>query len=126
VDSREGALFLSVCEYLEHAFPETLVAEALSARGFDISTVRCDGLYESFCVAMSASGLTADDSLAKKRQVCGACHKRRDLLDKTLGVPSLMLENHLTADDHTEATRIAESATRDGWSKIELDGVPIG
>ena len=110
----------------EHSFPEGLVAEGLSKRGFDVTTVRCDGLYESFCVAMSASGLTADDTLAKKRQVCGACHKRRDLMDKSLGFPALLHEKYLTADDYREASGIAEAATLDGWSKIELDGVPIG
>jgi hypothetical protein len=121
------ALFFSpFANIWEHAFPEGLVAEGLSNRGFDLTTVRCDGLYESFCVAMSASGLTADDTLAKKRQVCGACHKRRDLMDKSLGFPALLLEKYLTADDYREASGIAEAATLDGWSKIELDGVPIG
>ena len=110
----------------EHAFPEGLVAEGLRDRGFDITTVRCDGLYKSFCVAMSASGLTAEATLAKKKQVCGACHKRRDLLDRTTGFPSLLMEKYLTPADFAEAQSVADGVTLDGWSKLEHDGIPIG
>lgn len=121
------ALFFSpFANIWDHSFPEGLVAEGLADRGFEITTVRCDGLFESFCVAMSASGLTAQDTLKKKRQVCAACHKRRDILDSTLDFPSLLLERYLTPADYTEAARIAADAQRDTWPSIELDGVPIG
>ena len=121
------ALFFSpFANIWEHSFPEGLVAEGLRDRGFDITTVRCDGLYESFCVAMSASGLTAADPLAKRKQVCGACRKRRDLLDNTMGFPSLLMEKYLTPADFVEAKKVADSATLSDWSKLELDGIPIG
>lgn len=121
------ALFFSpFANIWDHSFPEGLVAEGLRDRGFEITTVRCDGLYESFCVAMSASGLTAADSLAKKRQVCSACHKRRDILDRTLEFPSVLIERYLTADDRLEAQAIADGAELKTWPSIELDGVPIG
>ena len=121
------ALFFSpFANIWEHSFPEGLVAEGLRDRGFDITTVRCNGLYESFCVAMSASGLTATDTLAKKKQVCGACHKRRNLLDRTMGFPSLLMEKYLTPSDFAEAQAVSDGATLDGWSRLELDGIPIG
>jgi hypothetical protein len=121
------ALFFSpFANIWEHAFPEGLVAEGLRDRGFEITTVRCDGLYESFCVAMSASGLTAADTLAKKKQVCGACRKRRNLLDHTMGFPSLLMEKYLTPADFVEAQEVADSATLSDWSKLKLEGVPIG
>lgn len=121
------ALFFSpFANIWDHSFPEGLVAEGLRDRGFDITTVRCDGLYESFCVAMSASGLTAADSLVKKRQVCSACHKRRDILDRTLKFPSILIERYLAAEDHLEAQVIADAAELKTWPSMELDGVPIG
>jgi hypothetical protein len=121
------ALFFSpFANIWEHAFPEGLVAEGLRDRGFEITTVRCDGLYESFCVAMSASGLRAADSMAKRKQVCGACHKRRDLLDHTMGFPSLVMEKYLRPADFVEAQEVADSATLSDWSKLKLDGIPIG
>ncbi|MCX6494699.1 MAG: hypothetical protein NTY82_02835 [Actinobacteria bacterium] len=75
---------------------------------------------------MSASGLTATDSLVKKKQVCGACHKRRELLEGTTGFSSLLMERYLTPSDFAEAQAVSDSATLDGWSKLELDGIPIG
>jgi hypothetical protein len=121
------ALFFSPFSNVwEHSFPETLVAESLKDRGIDITLVRCDGLYESFCVAMSAAGLTASDDLVKKRQVCGACRKRRDLLNTATGFPSLNLENYLTPEDFKDAAEIARQVGIDAWPELELDGIPVG
>ncbi len=110
----------------EHAFPEGLVAEGLRDRDAEIVTVRCDGLMQSFCVAMSASGLTAADTLRKKKQVCAACRKRRNLLDSSFGFPSVLIERYITADDRAEAERISAGATLESWPAIALDGVAIG
>ncbi len=122
----KALVFSPFANIWEHSFPEGLVAEGLGNRGFDVTTVRCDGLYESFCVAMSASGLTAEDTLAKKRQVCGACHKRRDIRDSTMGFPSVLIEKYLTAADYAEAAQAANSVTLTDWSSFVMDDIPIG
>lgn len=121
------ALFFSpFANIWEHSFPEGLVAEGLKENGLEIVTVRCAGLYESFCVAMSAAGLTAADSEKKKKQVCGACIKRRNLLDKDFGFNSLVTENFLDDRDFSIANALVESATLENWPTLELNGIPIG
>lgn len=121
------ALFFSpFANIWDHAFPEGLVAQGLRDRGFEITTLRCDGLYETFCVAMSASGLTAADSLRKRRQVCSACRKRRNILDQTFAFPSRQIEQFLSEQDYEEAHGIAQSANVSDWTSLELDGIPIG
>ena len=121
------ALFFSpFANIWDHSFPEGLVADALRDRGFNVAMVRCDGIFESFCVAMSASGLTAQDALAKKKQVCGACRKRRDILDESMKFPSMQLESFLTPDDYREAEELSASVALDNWPALDVDGVPIG
>jgi len=121
------ALFFSpFANIWEHSFPEGLVAEGLKENGLEIVTVRCAGLYESFCVAMSAAGLTAADSEKKKKQVCGACIKRRNLLDKDFGFNSLVTENFLDDRDFSIADALVDSATLENWPTLELNGIPIG
>jgi hypothetical protein len=121
------ALFFSpFANIWEHSFPEGLVAEGLKENGLEIVTVRCSGLYESFCVAMSAAGLTAADSEKKKKQVCGACIKRRNLLDKDFGFNSLVTENFLDERDISIASDLVDSATLENWPTLELNGIPIG
>lgn len=121
------ALFFSPFSNIwEHSFPEGLVAEGLQENNVDIVTVRCNGLYESFCVAMSAAGLTAADSERKKQQVCRACIKRRNLLDKDFGFRSLVTEQFIDQADLLLTQTLLESATLENWPLLELKGIPIG
>lgn len=121
------ALFFSpFANIWEHSFPESLVAEGLKTKGVEVVTVRCDGLFEDFCIAMSASGLTAEDSLNKRKQVCAACIKRRNYTDKSFGFDSLQLEEFLDESDFEIAASLLKSTNLDNWTTKELHGVPIG
>jgi hypothetical protein len=121
------ALFFSpYANVWEHSFPESLVAEGLKSKGVEIVTVRCDGLFDDFCIAMSASGLTAADSVKKRKQVCSACRKRRDFTDRSFGFDNLLLEEFLEASDYEIASVLVSETTQDNWTKRTLHGVPIG
>lgn len=121
------ALFFSpFANIWEHSFPESLVAEGLKTKGVEVVTVRCDGLFEDFCIAMSASGLTAEDSLTKRKQVCTACIKRRNYTDKSFDFDSLQLEEFLDESDFEIAASLLKSTNLDNWTTKELHGVPIG
>ena len=121
------ALFFSpFANVWEHSFPEGLVAEGLKSKGVEIVTVRCDGLFDDFCIAMSASGLTAADSVKKRKQVCTACRKRRDYTDKSFGFDNLVLEQFLEASDYELASTLVAETTQDNWTVQTLHGVPIG
>lgn len=121
------ALFFSpFANIWEHAFPESLVAEGLAEKHIDIVTVRCGGEYSSFCVAMSAAGLTDADTASKRLRVCAACHKRRDLLDSSLGFRSVLTDAFIRAEDRTFIDEFVAGVDIDHWPSAEHDGVPIG
>lgn len=110
----------------EHAFPEGLVAEGLAENGLDVVTVRCDTEYSSFCVAMSAAGLTDSAPASQRLRVCTACQKRRNLLDRSMGFRSLITDSFLTRDDREWVDTFVSRVSIDDWWRAEHDGVPIG
>jgi hypothetical protein len=121
------ALFFSPFSNIwEHSFPESLIAEGLVEQGVEVLAVRCGGMLDAHCVAMSAAGVGARDSLAIKQQVCRACVKRRDLIDRTMPFPSVVMDEFITADDRSEAEAACASTTPESWPGIMVDGVPLG
>lgn len=122
----KALFFSSFANVWDHSFPESLIAEGLKENGVDTVMVRCDGLYESFCIAMSAAGLTATDPLQKKKQVCSACKKRRNLLDKDFGFPSITTDEFLNAEDFKIASRLVGTATLENWPSLTYGKIPIG
>ena len=110
----------------DHSFPEAMIAESLAKEGIEIVTVKCDGLFDSFCIAMSASGLNDFALPAQKKQVCNACKKRRNLLDKHFPFTSLLIDNYLDAVDYAEVEKLTESATTSNWSELLFRGRPLG
>lgn len=110
----------------EHALPEALVASSLSNNGYEVKFVRCMNVLNKFCVAMSASGLTADSSDAKKKQVCKACHKRAQLMDSHLGFESHLIENFLESQDFEYADKLCSEVDSKNWKNLEIGNVPIG
>lgn len=92
----------------------------------EIVTVKCDGVFGAFCVAMSASGLNDFATTKQKSQVCNACRKRRNLLDKSFPFSSLILEKFLDESDYEKARNCAGEATVENWSRIQFDGRPLG
>ena len=110
----------------DHSFPEAMIAESLAKEGIEIVTVKCDGLFDSFCIAMSASGLNDFALPAQKKQVCNACKKRRNLLDKHFPFTSLLIDNYLDAVDYAEVEKLTESATTSNWSEFLFRGRPLG
>ncbi len=110
----------------EHSFPEALIAEGLVAQGVEVLVVRCGGMLDSHCIAMSAAGVGARDSLAKKKQVCRACIHRRDLLDEAMPFPSVIMDGLVTPEDRASADQACAAATRQNWPDLRVDGIPLG
>jgi hypothetical protein len=75
---------------------------------------------------MSAAGLTAADSDKKKKQVCSACMKRRNLLDKDFGFRNLITENFLDSTDVAKVDELIDKATIRNWPTLQLHNIPIG
>lgn len=110
----------------EHSFPEALVGESFSRHSIEVTTVRCNGMLQVHCVAMSAAAVGPEAPLATRQQVCKACTKRRDLLTSKMGLPALVLDDRVTADDRAIADRLCSEVRQENWTDLEFDGVPLG
>lgn len=110
----------------EHSFPEALIAEGLVKQGVDVLAIRCGGMLDSHCIAMSASGVGPRDSMAKKKQVCRACMKRRDLLAGAMPFATTVMDDLVQPDDREQAALAVSAATRSDWPDLMVDGVPLG
>jgi hypothetical protein len=110
----------------EHSFPEGLVAESFAQDAVEVTAVRCNGMLQVHCVAMSAAGVGADASLGARRQVCRACVKRRDLLTRELGIPAIIMDEWVDADIESRVTATIDQLDRARWADLEVDGIPLG
>lgn len=121
------ALFFSPFSNIwEHSFPEALIAEGLVKQGVDVLAVRCGGMLDAHCIAMSAAGVGPRDSLATRKQVCRACMKRRDLLDTATPFPSIVMDELVVASDRGEADAACSAAAPGSWPDLMVDDVPLG
>ena len=110
----------------EHSFPEALVADAFREESIEVLAVRCDGMLQTHCVAMSAAGVGPDAPLETRKQVCVACRKRRDLLTRSFDLPTEFLDTWVTPEIAERVDRTIAELPRDRWTELTVDGVPLG
>ena len=110
----------------EHSFPEGLLGEAFAEKNIDVVAVRCGSMLKAHCVAMSAAGVGPDAPLATREQVCRACIKRRDLITNEMNIPAIIMDERVDNDDRAEIDRIIRDLRPDGWTELEVDGIPLG
>lgn len=119
-------LFVSpLANIWEHSLPEALIAKSLKDSGHEVIFVRCNGLYENFCVAMSAAGLTKDSTFREKKQVCKACVKRRNFIDNKFEFEELVIEDFIETKDRTTSLNLCSELNADNWQDIYLGEIPI-
>ncbi len=109
-----------------HSLATALVAESFAQHSVDIVAVRCGRMLNSFCVAMSAAGVSPDASQRTKDQVCRACIKRRDLITNEMDIPTLIMDESVHNDDRAIVDRITREVRPDTWTTLELEGIPLG
>jgi hypothetical protein len=109
-----------------HAIPDALLAKSLRYAGHETLHVSCDGLFNSYCIAMSAVGLGYFDDQVKKDAICRNCKVKRDKINSTFEAPSTHLEKYLAADDFQLADSICAKATPENWFDFEYDGIDVG
>jgi hypothetical protein len=110
----------------EHSYPEALVAAGLADRGWDVTYVTYTKEFQPRCVAMEGAGLTHASPLAQRQRVCGACHKRRDLITSTFGFASRTLDSLVSHDEKSQICDLVATVTRENWKDFRVDDVPLG
>lgn len=124
--TRRVAVFSPFANIWEHAYPEALMTSGLRDTGWDVTFLRCDGAFAVHCVAMSASSINEFASEKTRAAACGACRKRRDLVDREFDFASAILESFIDADMAAQIEAIVDVATPGSWTDLEVDGVPLG
>lgn len=109
-----------------HVFPEALVADALRSQGAQVIHITCGGAFGSFCVPMSAMGLTADSDAAAKAKVCAACRRNSRIIRDAFGFTSYDLERGLEPGDDAAIAALVAKTRRDDVSALVVDGVKVG
>lgn len=75
---KEKILFFSPFQAIEkHAFPEAALALTLPKDKFEVSYLGCGKMFQSFCIAHTANGLTELASDYEKNLVCELCVNSR-------------------------------------------------
>lgn len=119
-------LFAPFANIWEHSFPEALVLESFAKQDVEIVAVRCDGMLQVHCVAMSAAAVGPEASLAVRQQVCTACGKRRDLITRAMSIPALIMDQRVTPEDRATVDALVAGVRPDTWTSLELDGFALG
>jgi hypothetical protein len=110
-----------------HAFPESLVAEALAQHGHEIIYVSCGKVFKNHCVAMSAFGLNPrSKSLNDRKKVCDLCQANANIIRTKYNFPGFDIDDVLNEIDIAKASKITNEVTPDTLIDIVLEGIEIG
>lgn len=108
----------------KHARPELSIANDLEKQGHSVQFLRCDNLFQDFCISMSAFGLTLESSSEQKVQICKRCIRTSNFASNHLGFLTKYLNDFskiLPSDNE-----VASKATSENWETIHFEGVPVG
>ncbi len=119
-------LFAPFANIWEHSFPEALVLESFAEHDVEVLAVRCNGMLQVHCVAMSAAAVGPDAPLSVRQQVCRACAKRRDLITSKMHIPALIMDDHVAADDRALVDRLIDGVQPNDWTQLDVDGFALG
>lgn len=110
-----------------HSGPEFFLMSELQHAGWDVYSVTCDGVLDSFCNVMSASGLREESPSSARHRQCRLCQSTRDQLVRVPeNLHRLDLEDFLTEEDISQADLVASMAGCRDWINVTSLGLPVG
>ena len=119
--------FFSFYSYIDvHAVPEAIVANCLKREGDEVVQIVCRGAFSSYCVAMSAAGLSELDDAKKKESICNQCIKNSKELGSLFSLTQIDIANYLSQRDCETVQRVCDSVTIENWSELVVNNCPIG
>lgn len=110
----------------QHAFPEALVADAVSRGGADVVQITCDRQLASYCVVMASRGVGEDADPAAKARVCRRCERDRDFIRRDFPHRSYDFGSVLEPADERRIAALLEEARPDRITDFVIDGVRVG
>jgi hypothetical protein len=109
-----------------HAFPEALVAEALSQHGHEIVYVSCGGLLRSHCIPMSAYLVGFGASDAEKQRICSTCAGNERIVRDEFGFAGETLAALVDAEDLAFADGVVAGVDLANCLDLVVDGIEVG
>lgn len=109
-----------------HAWPESLIAGSLKAKGHDILYVWCDGVFHKQCTAMAAYGRDWRSSKSERDRVCQQCQHNSRLIRNKFHFESIALSSLLDDKDYHIVQDALSSVNREDALDFQFDGLPVG
>jgi hypothetical protein len=109
-----------------HAFPEALVAQALTSAGHDVLYIGCGGEYQRYCIPMNAQGLRTTSEASVREAVCRRCKDLRNIIVKDFGFRALDVHDLLDNNDRASVNKILSDVDRSNYLDVEHHGVRAG
>lgn len=109
-----------------HALPEALVAQSLVKNGIEVVKIGCAGLYQDYCVSMSAASVWPTDSDDRKKQICLKCKKNNKEINDLFSFNCDSIDNYLTSADLGLIDDLVMSINADNWIDFTYASIPVG
>jgi len=109
----------------EHSFPEATTLKALTNIA-EIKYIGCNGLFDSFCITMSAKGITPHASLSEKRKVCSDCIAKKKLIKDNYEFNSVDIDDYVNDAVKANVTASLNKISKDNFMEFAIDGVELG
>lgn len=109
-----------------HALPEALVAQSLIKNGIEVVKIGCAGLYQDYCVSMSAASVWPTDSNEIKKQICLKCKKNNKEINDLFSFNYDSIDSYLTPADLGLIDELGGSIKADNWIDFTYDSIPVG
>lgn len=102
------------------------LSQKLKVGNYEVTTLRCDGMYSDICVAMPAFNVNENSPTPSKKEICSRCFKYRNASDDWYPGQVEYLEDYMDELDIQSVNRTLQNITRSNWFEYEYDGLKIG
>ncbi|MDX2252298.1 MAG: hypothetical protein NW202_08430 [Nitrospira sp.] len=109
-----------------HAFPEALVAEALTQGGHEVLYLTCGRVFHRHCVAMSAVGYAFDVASNLKERACQSCDLNKSIVRREFGFKGFDIASVLSLEDQARADGLLAALTPENFLKAQFHEIEYG
>ena len=111
---------------IRHQEIEIALAGKFRGAGHTVKFIGCGGLMKSFCVTMSAFGLTETSDNEQKLNACIKCRELSSMNEIYFGFEVSQLENWIRPEDSIHVEKLMFGLSESNWWDFHYEGVPVG
>jgi len=110
----------------KHQEIELSHANHLRKQGHRVTFLHCSGLFNSFCVTMSAFGLVESSDEGLKKSACLKCLSISEITDPFYAFPSYMFEDFATNEILASVNSAIKNLDKDNLKDFFFEGIAVG